>query len=241
MSEVYVIIQARMTSTRLPGKVMLPLCGKTVLQVMLERISSWKNNVIVATTGDGSERPIVDLCNHLGVNYYRGSTNDVLGRYYNAAVAYGAKSGDVIVRLTSDCPLIDEALVTETINQFITGDWDAVSLGPHSGYPRGMDSSVFSFDILQLAHKKAKLAPDREHVTLGFNKFKTIKSLSLSLGEDLSHYRLTLDEPDDYTCIQAIYQCFGNEIDFSFSDLVDMLKNNPELAELNQHVQQKIV
>lgn len=241
MENVQVIIQARMTSTRLPGKVMLPLCGKPVLQVMLERLAPLQANIIVATTDDGTEAPIIDLCKSLNIRYFRGSTEDVLGRYYQAAVHFGANSNTAIVRLTSDCPLIDYELVSKTISTFQTNLYDLVSLGPHSGFPRGLDSCVFAFKLLENAHLKATTQPDREHVTLGFAKFSSFTSHSISAHEDNGHYRLTLDEQDDYKAIKAIYEKMQNKLNFDYPTLMQLLKNNPYLADINKHVEQKTV
>ena len=239
MDKVQIIIQARMTSTRLPAKVMLPLCGKTVLQVMLERLDKWRDNIIIATTNDGSEAPIVALCQSLKIAYYQGSTEDVLGRYYHAARQFGANKDTAIVRLTSDCPLIDCDLVSEAIDTYLNNDFDAVSLGPHSGFPRGLDTAVFSYKLLQTTHEKATSAADREHVTLGMSKFNSYASYVISAKEDLSFYRLTLDEPDDYTAIKAIFEKVQNQIEFSFAELLLILKKFPHLADINKHVEQK--
>ncbi|MCG7537138.1 glycosyltransferase family protein [Pseudoalteromonas sp. OOF1S-7] len=241
MNKVQIIIQARMTSTRLPGKVMLPLCESTVLQVMLERLAPWHENIIVATTDDGTEQPIVSLCESLNVDYFKGSTNDVLSRYYQAASQFGATDDTAIVRLTSDCPLIDNALTTQAINTFLHHDYDMVSLGPHSGFPRGLDCCVFPYSLLALTHQNATSPPDREHVTLGMAKFKSLKTYVISALEDHSHFRLTLDEPDDYIAIQAIYQALNHRTDFSYQQLTALLLSNPHLHQLNSHVEQKTV
>lgn len=230
-----------MTSTRLPGKVMLPLCGMPVLQVMIERLPSWRQNIIVATTNDGSEQPIVELCQQLGIRYFQGDTDDVLGRYQQAATFFGADDTTTIVRLTSDCPLIDNELTSKVIAEFIKGGFDMVSLGPHSGYPRGLDSCAFSFKLLKKTHQLAKSNADREHVTLGMAKFSDLKIKTISAGEDLSHLRLTLDEPDDYKAILAVYHKLDNKLSFSYEDLKNTLKKNPYLSDINSNVQQKTV
>ncbi|WP_105168784.1 cytidylyltransferase domain-containing protein [Pseudoalteromonas sp. T1lg23B] len=241
MKNVQIIIQARMTSTRLPGKVMLPLCNSSVLQTMLERLPNLHDNIIIATTNDGSESPIIELCKNLNIKYFRGETDDVLGRYYYAAKQFGANEKTTIVRLTSDCPLIDEALCLRVINKHLCGDYDIVSLGPHSGYPRGLDCCAFGFNLLSNTHQKATLPADREHVTLGMTKFNEVSSYIFSALEDLSHLRLTLDEQDDYTAIKQIYGKFGNKTDFSYSELIKTLKKFPELTDINKHVEQKNV
>lgn len=239
MSDVLIIIQARMTSTRLPAKVMLPLCGKPVLQIMLERLPNWHDKIIVATTNDGTEQPILDLCTQLNIKTYQGDTQDVLSRYYLAAKHYDAQSTTTIVRLTSDCPLIDEELCSKVINKRISQNYDMVNLGPHSGYPRGLDCCAFSFHLLENTHLKATSQNDREHVTLGMAKFNTITTHTFSAHEDYSHFRLTLDEPDDYKAITAVYEHFLNKVDFSYNDLIKTLKENPHLTDINKHVEQK--
>ncbi|WP_249348503.1 glycosyltransferase family protein [Pseudoalteromonas citrea] len=236
-----IIIQARMTSTRLPAKIMLPLCEKPVLQVMIERLSKWHDQIIVATTNDGTEKPIIDLCKKLDIRVFRGDTDDVLGRYYKAATFYGATKNTTIVRLTSDCPLIDQDLCTLVINKHEEQRFNMVNLGPHSGFPRGLDCCAFSFKLLEETHKKATSLADREHVTLGMAKFNTLLLYTFSAQEDLSHYRLTLDEHDDYSAITAIYNAFDNSLHFSYQELLIMLKKKPELYDINKHVEQKTV
>lgn len=236
-----VIIQARMTSTRLPAKIMLPLCEKSVLQVMIERLPDWHNDIIVATTNDGTEQPILELCSKLNIRTFRGDTDDVLGRYYQTAKHYGATESTTIVRLTSDCPLIDQSLCSQVINKRKEQNFDMVNLGPHSGFPRGLDCCAFSFKLLKNTHKKATSQPDREHVTLSMAKFNNMSTFTFSALEDLSHYRLTLDEPDDYAAITAIYNAFDNSLHFSYPELLKMLKKKPELYDINKHVEQKAV
>ncbi|TMP33861.1 cytidylyltransferase domain-containing protein [Pseudoalteromonas rubra] len=241
MNKVQIIIQARMTSTRLPGKVMLPLCDSTVLQVVLDRLSQLRPYIIVATTNDGSEQPIIELCDKLDVKTYRGDTDDVLSRYYEAAKFHGADKNTTIVRITSDCPLIDNELCLKVIEKHLEKQFDIVNLGPHSGYPRGLDCCAFSFKLLEHTQKLATSKEDREHVTLGMAKFLSVSTYSFAEGESLSHWRLTLDELDDYKAIKAIYSEFANKLEFSYSELKKMLKEKPELTDINSHVDQKVV
>lgn len=239
MSNLMVIIQARMTSTRLPGKVMLPLCGRPALQVMFDRLAHLKKNIIVATTNDGSEAPILELCKKLDIRTYQGDTNDVLGRYHDAAVFFGADENTTIVRLTSDCPLIDPDLCELVINKHLENQFDIVNLGPHSGYPRGLDCCAFTFNLLKKTHTHATSPADREHVTLGMAKFNQVATYTFSAEADYSYYRLTLDEPDDYKALTAIYKSFNNKIDFDYLTLIKKLKNSPHLTDINKHVEQK--
>lgn len=230
-----------MTSTRLPGKVMLELKeGKSVLEVMIDRLPSLRENIIVATTNDGTEQPIVSLCEKIGVKYYCGDTENVLQRYWMAAEHFGVGRDDIILRLTSDCPLIDEGLTLNVIEKMMEGQWDMVSLGPHSGYPRGLDVCAFKSSLLEHTYQNAVSPDDKEHVTLGFTKFSSLSTYIISAKEDLTQWRLTLDELDDYVCIKAIFDLF-DDISFKYCELNKKLKENTELMMLNKHVSQKLV
>ncbi len=241
----FIIIQARMTSTRLPGKVLLPLCGQSVLQVMLQRLQRFKKNIIIATSNDGSEVPIVNLCQQLNVAFYQGDMDNVLARYYHSAVSFDAHDQDIIVRLTSDCPLIDPDVLQSSIDFYQQNTFDYVNTGVSSGFPRGMDCEVFSFAMLKQAYKNADSDYELEHVTPYF--YQT-KKQSLSLGcyynpnqdfIDQGKYRLTLDEAEDYQVILAIYQHFNCQTDFSYYELMDFLCHNESIYQLNSHIQQK--
>lgn len=241
--KVFIIIQARMTSTRLPKKVLLPLCGKTVLEVMFARLEQWKENIIIATTDDGSEDPITDLCTRLGIKYYRGSTNDVLSRYYKSASQYGATGNDIIIRLTSDCPLIDPNIVQETIQFYKDGKFDYVSNRINRKVPVGLDVEVFNFTVLEEAAINASEDFEKEHVTpyIYMTKKMQYRIGSYEPKIDGSKYRLTLDEDDDYLAIKEIYTKFDCKTDFSYKTLIDMMEKNPFLYEINSHIQQKKV
>ncbi|QTH71052.1 cytidylyltransferase domain-containing protein [Pseudoalteromonas xiamenensis] len=241
MANLQIIIQARMTSTRLPGKVMLPLLDVTVLEVMINRLKDLASHVIIATTNDGSEQPIVNLCQRLNIRFYQGSTDDVLSRYFEAATHFGADDETIILRLTSDCPLIDYDLTQDVIKKLEQTTVDMASVGPHSGFPRGLDCCGFRYPSLKRTHEVAQHPADREHVTLGMSKFQDMVCYNISAEEDLSHYRLTLDEPADYDAINAVYTKMGNHTNFSYQDLVNTLKKNPELYDINKHVEQKSV
>ena len=232
-----IVIQARMTSTRLSAKVMLPLCGKTVLEVMLERLGEFKDNIIIATTDDGSQTPIVELCKRLHVSYFEGDTNDVLARYYHAARKFGADDETIIVRCTSDCPLIDPDIVKKSIEFFTTRDAEYVCACQDSGFPRGMDTEVFSFKHLKEAYENALTEHHKEHVT-PYVKEK-VRCASYKNKDDHSKYRLTLDEADDYKAITELYKKLGCRTDFSYEEMIQTLEQNPEIYEINKHVEQK--
>lgn len=241
MAKLFLIVQARMTSTRLPKKVMLPLCGTTVLEVFLKRIKSFKNNIIIATTNDGSEEDIVNTAKSFGIKYYRGDTNNVLSRYYESAVKYQANDEDIIVRCTSDCPLLDEKILEECIDSFKTLDIDYLTCGFEGGFPRGMDVEVFRFKLLKEAFLNAKSDYEKEHVTpyIHTTKKDEFKILEYKNKYDHSKYRLTLDEQEDYILIKEIYKRFDNRLDFSYDELISLLKKEPELLKINEKIKQK--
>ncbi|MFT2112678.1 cytidylyltransferase domain-containing protein [Marinomonas sp. 2405UD68-3] len=234
----YIIIQARMTSTRLPKKVMLPLGEKPVLEVMIERLGAFKEKIIVATTNDGSQQPIVELCNQLGVRYVEGDTDNVLSRYYLAARSVDAKPNTVLVRCTSDCPLIDITESARVIDHFfsIMTDYDYISAGPHCGFPNGFDTEVFTFKALELAYHNATEGFEKEHMTQYI--CRNMRVAEYGNSDDLSHWRLTLDEPADYEVINAIYRLFDYQTNFSFNELKRMLNSHPDVLKINAHVKQ---
>lgn len=237
--KIIIIIQARMTSTRLPGKVLLPIGEKPALQVLVERLSKFKNHIIIATTDDATAEPIVDLCKNLNINCFRGDTENVLQRYYLAAKSVGAKATDGIIRITSDNPLIDVDLVSKVIGIYQKNTCDMVSLGPHSGFPRGLDCCLFSFETLEKTYLGATQDCDKEHVSLGMAKFIDLTCYNVSAYEDLSHIRLTMDEEADYETINGIYEAMNHRTDFSYQELINLLTKQPQLLELNKHVKQK--
>ena len=222
-----IIIQARMTSTRLPAKVMLPLCGKTVLEIMLDRLAPFHKNIIIATTDDGSQTPIVQLCETLHVKHFEGDTDDVLSRYYHSAIKFDADDATIIVRCTSDCPLIDADIIKETIEFYKNSDAEYVCACQNSGFPRGMDSEVFSFKQLKEAYEKAITEHQKEHVTPYIKE--NVKCASYKNTQDHSKYRLTLDEADDYKAITELYAKLGYRTDFSYEELIATLEKNPNI------------
>ena len=235
-TKLFIIIQARMTSSRLPKKVLLPLCGKTVLEVMLDRLEQWKDNIIIATTDDGSEKDITDLCTKLGIRYFRGSTYNVLSRYYKSALQYGAENNDIIV-------LIDPELLQKTLALYLDGDYDYVSNRINRTVPVGLDVEVFNFEILKESYLNASMAYEKEHVTpyIYITQKDKFKIGSFEESKNCAHYRLTLDEEDDYIAIKEIYKKFNNKIHFSYKELINMLELNPYIYQINHHVSQKKV
>ncbi len=234
----FIIIQARMTSTRLAGKVMLPLCGKSVLEIMLDRLERFKDNLIIATTNDGSEAPIVALCKDLHVKYYRGDMDNVLERYYEAATHFSAKAGDTIVRCTSDCPMIDPDIIKATIARQREMPHAYVSVDVTHSYPRGMDAEAFDFALLQSAYEHANDPYELEHVT-PYIRSLDISKIVLNATHNDSAFRLTLDTPEDYEVISKLYEILGCDTRFDYDVLRAALYAHPDITALNAHIEQK--
>jgi len=230
-----------MGSTRLPGKVLTNLGGMTVLARVVRRMQRAKlvNEVIVATTDLAGDDPIVKECTHRGVAYFRGSESDVLDRYHQAAKAFGAEA---VVRITSDCPLIDPRLVDETVRVFISGEADYASNVIPRTYPRGLDAEVFTAEALARAWLEAREPHQREHVTPYLYEHPEIFDMAAAAADtDYSQYRWTLDTPEDLDLIRAVYSRFDNRDDFDWQEVLALMEREPELAELNSHVTQKAV
>jgi spore coat polysaccharide biosynthesis protein SpsF len=233
------IIQARMGSTRLPGKVLLDLGGATVLTRVVRRLqrSQQINRIVVATTTAPADEAIVSECESLQVSCFRGSEDDVLDRYYQAARLY---SGGAVVRITADCPLIDPTLVDETIRVFKDERADYASDVLPRSYPRGLDSEVFTSAALERAWREAREPYQREHVTPYLYEHPEIFRLASARGgKDYTHYRWTLDTPEDLELLRAFYSRFDNRDDFRWQDVIALMAREPELAELNSQVLQK--
>jgi spore coat polysaccharide biosynthesis protein SpsF (cytidylyltransferase family) len=217
MTKVIAITQARTGSTRLPSKVLKTISGKTLLEIHLERLKKCKtiSDLIVATTTESEDEKIVEIAQKVGLSYYRGSQNDVLDRFYQAAKPY---SPDFVVRVTSDCPLIDPILIDNIVDYTINSGLDYVSnVIEQSGYPDGQDIEVFSYVALNEAWENAKLKSEREHVTpyirnnssyFGKNLFK---SSGYPSPDDYTDVRLTVDEPQDFEVIKLIIEKLGSD------------------------------
>ncbi|WP_242492680.1 glycosyltransferase family protein [Methanolobus psychrotolerans] len=242
MMKVVAIIQARMGSTRLPGKVMKTILGKPVILWDIERLELSKliEEIIIAIPF-GSENDIIErtVLANTNATIFRGSENDVLDRYYHAALVSDA---DVVVRVTSDCPLIDSHVVDRVIDHFLNNDCDYCSNTIIRSYPRGLDAEVFSFASLEKAWKEAELDYEREHVTpyIIFDSSSVFKKLNVSNDTDLSHLRWTLDTTEDFELIDIIYKkIFPHKKLFFMGDILDLIGKQPELIEINRYVEQK--
>lgn len=233
------IIQARMGATRLPGKVLREILGKPILWHVIERIKRCKliDQVIIATTNIDGERPILELAKRMGIASYSGSEDDVLDRYYQAAKRYQA---DIIVRITSDCPLVDPQVTDKVVKFFLDNKpgFNYVSNTLNPTYPDGLDTEVFSFATMEKAWKEAKLKSEREHVTAYIVKHPEIFKLgNVENEEDLSHMRWTVDEERDFEFVKKVYERLykPNQV-FLMRDILALLKAYPDLADINKGI-----
>jgi spore coat polysaccharide biosynthesis protein SpsF len=233
------IVQARMGSSRLPGKVLMDLGGQTVLARVVNRLrrATLLDEILIATCYAVTDDAIVRECERLSVNSFRGSEDDVLDRYYQAAQVSKA---EVVVRITSDCPLIDPVLVDETISVFQEQHADYASNTIVHSYPRGLDTEVFTRAALERAWTDARKSYEREHVTPYFYEHPELFRIASTHGpDDYSHFRWTLDTPEDLQLIRKIYSKFDDQDTFGWQEAVALMEREPELAELNSHVSQK--
>jgi spore coat polysaccharide biosynthesis protein SpsF len=237
--KIVAIIQARMGSTRLPGKVLMDLGGETALDRVLGRLrrATMIDEIVVASTDSAVDDAVVRECQRLEVPCFRGSEDDVLDRYYQAARMFAA---EVVVRITSDCPVIDPDLVDETIGAFQLQCGDYCSNSFPRTYPRGLDTEVFTMKALEQAWRRARRPYEREHVTPYFYEHPELFRLVSHQGQiDYSQHRWTLDTEEDLELLRMIYARFGNKDDFSWREVIELMEREPELAELNSHVIQE--
>ena len=235
------IIQARMGSTRLPGKVLMDLGGETVLCRVVRRLrrASMIQEVVVATTESAIDEPVIEACRQLGVAYFRGSEQDVLDRYFRAAQQFGSNA---VVRITSDCPLIDPELVDRVVDSFVEHHADfACNVLPRK-YPSGLDTEVFTAEALKKAWQLSDQPHQREHVTsLFYERPDIFRHAPVCGKQDYSCYRWTLDTSEDLRLIRAIYSHFERRDDFGWREVLALMERLPELATLNAHIVQKPV
>jgi spore coat polysaccharide biosynthesis protein SpsF len=236
--KVVAIIQARMGSTRLPGKVLADIRGHAMLFHVVRRTEAAEtlDKVVIATTTEPANDAIVAWCGEHQVDCFRGNEMDVLDRYYRAACQYNA---DAVVRITSDCPMIDPQVVDKTVNAFLSEQPDYASNTRVRTYPRGLDTEVMTFAALQRTWTEARHPYQRTHVTpYIYENPSTFRILSITGETDHSAYRWTVDTPEDLEFVRAVYSRLTDET-FSFSDALNLMKREPELAEINRSVLQK--
>lgn len=239
----FIIAQARMTSTRLPGKVLKSVLNQSLLEFQIER---WRQvskaaGVMVATTDLSSDDPIFDLCQKLDVLCFRGSEEDVLERYFLAAQKVKA---DPIIRVTSDCPLIDPDVIDQGLAIFLDHPekYDFVSNTLSRSYPRGLDFEIFPMSCLSKAYQNADKEIQREHVTPYIREHADTERVYelIYKGKDLSTHRWTVDTAEDFELIQKVLEeVYPENRNFRLNDLIKLFDTHPEWSQINAHVQQK--
>jgi spore coat polysaccharide biosynthesis protein SpsF len=236
-----VIVQARMGSTRLPGKVLMDLGGATVLERVVSRLRRAKlaDEIVVATTVLKKDDALRLECERIRVLYFRGSESDVLDRFYRCADFLSASA---VVRITADCPLIDPELVDAAIQAFRDQPCHYASNSLTMTYPRGLDIEIFTMSALQRAWSEADKPYQREHVTpFLYEHPELFHLLSLTADADYSQYRWTLDTAEDLDLLRVIYSRFNNHDQFGWREVLRLIEREPRLAQLNAHVLQKAV
>ena len=236
--KVLAITQARYGSTRLPAKILKEVNGQTLLEIHLRRILQAKNvdKLKIATTDEEGSKFIVEVANKVGVEYFKGSVDDVLSRFYGTAAP---EKPDYVVRLTSDCPLIDPSIIDKVIDYAVNHDYDYVRTDAAS-FPDGLDTEVMKFSALEKAYVEANMKSELEHVTPyiwkngtadGGSIFKSYK-LKNEAGEyNANDYRITIDEPEDFEVIKRLIEALG--IDKSWKEYIDFLVAHKEIYEIN--------
>jgi spore coat polysaccharide biosynthesis protein SpsF len=237
-------IEARMTSSRLPGKVLKPVLGQPMLKLLIERLqrSQEINEIVVATTINAADEPICRLAEKLGVGVHRGSEDDVLTRVLEAAQSH---QGDLIVEITGDCPLLDPQVIDRCIKLFRENSFDYVSNTLKQTYPRGLDVQVFKTATLAKVAELTKDPVDHEHVSLYIYQHPetfTLHNMVCDPAISRPNYRLTLDTEDDLALITKIYEAlYPRNPHFGLRDMIELLDRNPSWTALNAHVRQKEV
>ncbi|MGA7192585.1 MAG: glycosyltransferase family protein [Anaerolineales bacterium] len=257
-TRVVAVIQGRMSSSRLPGKILADIAGGPMLQRVFIRTSraATVNETIFATTTDSTDDPVAEYCDFSGIPFTRGSLYDVLDRYYQTAKESKA---DIVVRITADCPVIDPVLIDDVVNTLLDDKFDFVCnrLPPpwHRTYPIGLDVEACTFKVLAKAWKEAKEPQHREHAMPYFYEGVelTRQSRTLEAGisprgfkvallhhtADFGDYRWTVDTPEDLEFMRQVYSRFDGRDDFSWKEVLDLVHNEPKLMEINAGVKHK--
>ena len=232
--KVVAIVQARMGSTRLPNKVMKLIGGVPMIELLLTRLARAKevNEIMVATSVDPRNQPLADHVTGLGYKCHRGSENDVLDRYLQAAKF---ANPDIVVRITGDCPLVDSALVDEVIRKFKDAEVDYFSNTSPPSFPDGLDIEVFTLNALKRAALETSKAFDHEHVTPYLRESPHFKRAGMSHSQDLSALRWTVDDPADYEVVSKIFNHFAPDVHFNWQQVLQLQRSQPDIFALNQN------
>ncbi len=233
--KIVAIVQARLSSSRLPKKVMKPINGVPMIELLLSRLSKSNrvDEIVLATSEDPSNAPLVAHVRSLGYACEQGSEEDVLDRYVQAATVHDT---DVVVRITGDCPLVDPELVDECIDTYFkTGAEYSNNMNPPT-YPDGLDVEVFTFNALEQANRESTRVSDHEHVTPYLRESGKFRTSSIANHEDLSGLRWTVDEPEDFEVIEKVFSHFHPQVDFGWEEVLELKNSKPELFEMNRHI-----
>lgn len=230
------IVQARMGSTRLPGKSMADTCGKPLIKWVFERLAKSKTvtMAILATTTDEEDRKLVEFAEKAGIPYFAGHPTDVLDRYYQTSKKYHV---EIIVRITGDCPLIDPEVVDVVVNEFTSGWFDYVSNINPPTYPDGLDVEVFSFASLEKAWEKATKRYQREHVTPYLRENPSeFRQKNVKSQVDLSGFRWTVDHSQDLVFVRNLCRLMPNIQSAGYMEILAFLQAHPEIQSINSKI-----
>lgn len=232
------IIAARMSSSRLPGKVLLKICEKTALEIMIERVKRSKtiDKIIIATSTNNQDNVIEKICNEIEIECIRGPEEDLLARYKIVSDKIKPK---IIVKMGADSILIDPLTIDRVVNIFLNGDYDYVSnYGIPKTYPEGCTADVYTADTLNEAFQEAKKPSEREHINpYIWNRPEKYRSFRVDYKKDLSNYRLSLDYYEDFLVIKSIFESlYPKNHNFTLEDIIAWLDSNPKIAKINSHI-----
>jgi spore coat polysaccharide biosynthesis protein SpsF len=239
-SRIGIITQARMTSTRLPGKILKEIKNKKLLQYHIERLQETKFDIVIATTTNKEDDFVCEYAIQNNIKYYRGSENNVLERFYKAAIEFNF---DTIIRVTSDCPLIDPHLIRNSTEKYLKLNNPNLYMSNciERTFARGFDFEIFSFSLLEDAYKNAKDESDLEHVTPYIWKNKSGKTEFYHVKQPVSNnFRITVDTPEDFELIKQLIEKYNAET-LPYTEIEKLLNAHPELVELNKDIEQKKV
>jgi glutamate-1-semialdehyde 2,1-aminomutase len=231
--KVIAVVQARMGSVRLPGKVLMPIAGFPAIDLLLKRLANARtlDEVIVATSSAQQDDILAEHLKDLGIAYFRGDEHDVLSRFVDI---HSQMQPDVIVRLTGDCPFLDPTLVDSVVNQLSAQVSGYSSNIEPPTFPHGFDVEAFTCDVLEWTQTHPESKKAMEHVTTLMRQASSIKRANLNSGGDYAHIRVTLDNPEDLTVIQNVASRVSNVLDFGWNEVVALYDSNPELFRANQ-------
>jgi spore coat polysaccharide biosynthesis protein SpsF len=241
MKKISAVIEARMTSTRLPGKHMMLANGKPIISYLINRLKKVPSldHIIMATTSNDTDNPLVELASKMNIDYFRGSEANVMLRVIESAESV---SSETVVSITGDCPLIDPIIIEQAIQTFIQNECDYVNNAYIPGYPGGMNVQVYSLDSLKRSYNMTTEPLDLEHVTSHILRNpKIFKHIYMIAPMDLSWPEISfeLDEQNDYDFLKKIIEHFDTEEIFSCKQVIDLLQENPDWVRINNKVSRK--